>query len=73
MLTGTIPVLDQTRLTTIELYQNYLTMGSLKEVPLSTFSLNALAMNINLQSNCLVFTNPSKPSQNATATHCDGE
>ena len=73
MLTGTIPALNQTRLTSVDLSQNYLTMGSLREVPLSTFSPNALAMDVNLQSNCLVFSNPSKPSQNVTATHCGGE
>ena len=73
LLTGTIPVLDQTSLRSVILSANYLTMGSLKEVPLSTFSASALAMDIVLQSNCLVFSNPSKPSQDVTATHCRGE
>ena len=73
MLTGTIPALDQSRLRSIDLSQNYLTMGSLQEVPLSTFSASALAMDIDLRSNCLVFSNPSKPSQNVTATRCGGE
>ena len=73
LLTGTIPVLDQTSLRSVILSANYLTMGSLKEVPLSTFSASALAMDIVLQSNCLAFSNPSKPSQDVTATHCRGE
>ena len=76
-LSGTIPVLDQSSLRSIDLSVNYLTMGSLKEVPLSTFSLDAniteYEMDIDLQSNCLVFSNPSKPSQNVNATHCGGE
>ena len=72
-LSGTIPVLDQSSLQVIDLSVNYLTMGSLQEVPLSTFSASALAMDIVLQSNCLVFSNPSKPSQDVTATHCRGE
>ena len=72
-LTGTIPVLDQSSLHYIDLSVNYLTMGSLKEVPLSTFSPSALQMDLHLRSNCLVFRNPSKPSQDVTATHCKGE
>ena len=72
-LSGTIPVLDQSSLMFIDLSVNYLTMGSLQEVPLSTFSPSALAMDIDLQSNCLVFRNPSKPSQDVTATLCRGE
>ena len=72
-LSGTIPVLDQSSLMFIDLSVNYLTMGSLQEVPLSTFSPSALAMDIDLRSNCLVFSNPSKPSQDVTATHCRGE
>ena len=73
MLTGTIPVLDQSNLQVINLSENYLTMGSLEEVPMSTFSAAALALHINLHSNCLVFRNPSNPSQDADATHCGGE
>ena len=72
-LTGTVPVLDQSSLQYIDLSVNYLTMGSLETVPLSTFSANALEMDLILQSNCLVFSNPSKPSQDVTATHCRGE
>jgi Leucine-rich repeat (LRR) protein len=71
MLTGTIPVLDQRDLQDINLSENYLTMGSLEEVPMSTFS--ASASYIDLRSNCLVFRNPSRPWQNADATHCRGE
>ena len=73
LLTGTIPVLDQSSLRSVILSENYLTMGSLVVVPSSTFSSSAVAMDIALQSNCLVFRNPSKPSQNADATHCRGE
>ena len=73
LLTGTIPVLDQISLKFIYLSANHITMGSLKAVPLSTFSASALSMDIALQSNCLVFRNPSKPIQNANATHCGGE
>jgi Leucine-rich repeat (LRR) protein len=73
MLTGTIPVLDQPSLQVINLSGNYLTMGSLEGVPMSTFSAAALALHINLHSNCLVFRNPRNPSQNADATHCRGE
>jgi Leucine-rich repeat (LRR) protein len=73
MLTGTIPVLDQPSLQVINLSGNYLTMGSLEEVPMSTFSSSALALYINLHLNCLVFRNPSNPSQDADATHCGGE
>ena len=74
MLTGTIPVLDQSTLQDINLSDNFLTMGSLEEVPLSTFSTSALASaDIDLRSNCLVFRNPSKPLQDADATHCGGE
>jgi Leucine Rich Repeat len=73
LLTGTIPVLDQPSLQDIYLSDNYLTMGSLAAVPLSTFSTSALAADIVLKLNCLVFRNPSKPSQDADATHCGGE
>ena len=73
MLTGTIPVLDQTNLQNINLSDNYLTMGLLKEVPLSTFSASALDADIDLLSNCLVFRNPYNVSQDADATHCGGE
>ena len=73
MLTGTIPVLDQSTLQNINLSDNYLTMGSLKVVSLSTFSASALVADIDLRSNCLVFRNPRKPSQDADATHCGGE
>ena len=69
-LSGTIPVLDQSSFQVITLFQNYLTMGSLETVPLSTFSPNAL---INIKSNCLVYRIPGKPSQNVDATHCKGE
>ena len=72
-LTGTIPVLDQKWLWNIDLSVNYLTMGSLEAVPLSTFSTHAPDYNIALQSNCLVFRNFVKPSQNVDATHCRGE
>jgi Leucine-rich repeat (LRR) protein len=73
MLTGTIPVLDQPSLKEINLSENYLTMGSLEEVPMSTFSASAPPFKIDLRSNCLVFRNPSRPSQNADATNCRGE
>jgi hypothetical protein len=72
MLTGTIPILDQSNLQNINLSDNYLTMGSLKEVPLSTFSATALDADIDLLSNCLVFRNPFNISQDADATHCGG-
>ena len=76
-LSGTIPVLNQSSLQVIDLSQNYLTMGSLREVPLSTFSPTALAYTkkifINLRSNCLVFRHPSNPATNVNATHCGGE
>ena len=80
-LSGTIPVLDQSSLMFIDFSDNYLTMGSLQEVPLSTFSptnsIEAVSdndyTNIRLQSNCLVFRNPYHPSQNVDATHCRGE
>ena len=71
-LSGTIPVLDQITLEDIDLSVNYLTMGSLEAVPLSTFSNSTLSMVIALQSNCLVFRNPSNPSQDVSATHCKG-
>ena len=70
LLTGTIPVLDQRGLMLVDLIINYLTMGSLREVPMSTFSANA---GIYLHTNCLVLRNPSNPSQNVDATHCRGE
>jgi hypothetical protein len=73
MLTGTIPVLDQPSLKEINLFENYLTMGSLEEVPMSTFSTSALDGGIQLHSNCLVFRNPVKPSQDADATNCRGK
>ena len=73
MLTGTIPVLDQSTLQDINLSDNFLTMGSLEEVPLSTFSASSLDAVIDLLSNCLVFRNPKKPSQDADATHCGGK
>ena len=73
-LSGTVPVLDQSYLHDIDLSVNYLTMGSLKEVPLSTFSYDVNKYNLLvLKFNCLVFRNPSKPSQNVDATHCRGE
>ena len=72
LLTGTIPVLDQTSLCNVDFSVNYLTMGSLEEIPLSTFSTTAIDSNIALQSNCLVFRNFVKPSQNVDATHCRG-
>ena len=70
LLSGAIPALDQITLQDIDLSDNYLTMGSLKEVPLSTFSPNA---KINIKYNCLVYRVPGKPSQNVYATHCRGE
>jgi Leucine-rich repeat (LRR) protein len=73
LLTGTIPVLDRPSLQDINLSDNYLTMGSLAAVPLSTFSTSALATTIVLKLNCLVFRNPNKPSQDTDATHCLGE
>lgn len=66
-LSGTIPQLGLT-LTTIVLNNNHLTMGSLTSVPRSTFSVNAI--DINVKNNCLVFRNPAVPSQNADATNC---
>ena len=72
-LTGTIPVLDQISLQDIDLSANHITMGSLKAVPLSTFSASALAKKISLQSSGLVFRNPSKPIQNANAAHIGGK
>ena len=73
LLSGTIPVLDQSSLRSVILSVNYLTMGSLEAVPLSTFSASAQSANIALKSNCLVFRNPSNPSQDVDATHCKGE
>ena len=52
LLTGTIPVLDQNSLTVVDLIINYLTMGSLQEVPLSTFAPDA---GVYLHTNSLVF------------------
>ena len=73
-LSGTIPVLDQSYLHDINLSVNYLTMGSLEAVPLSTFSTHApYSKFIVLKSNCLVFRNPGKPSENVDATHCRSE
>ena len=69
-LSGTIPVLDQSTLQDINLSVNYLTMGSLEAVPLSTFSPYA---KIDIKSNCLVYRVPGKPSQNVYAIHCRGE
>ena len=75
LLSGTIPVLDQSSLQGIDLSANYLTMGSLKEVPLSTFKESGgdMGFYLNLESNCLVFRNPIRPSQNVEATHCKGK
>jgi Leucine-rich repeat (LRR) protein len=74
LLTGTIPVLDQRDLQDINLSENYLSMRWLEEIPLSNFSASALAgADIDLHSNCLVFRNPGKPSQDVNATHCEGE
>ena len=70
LLTGTIPVLNQSSLLSVKLFSNYLSMGSLKEVPVSTFSTWA---HIDVHSNCLVYRNPDKPSQNVNATNCKGK
>ena len=67
LLTGTIPVLNQNSLQHVILSINYLTMGSLKEIPLTTFSPSARTY---LHTNCLVYRHPRKPSQNVDATHC---
>ena len=70
LLTGTIPVLDQSSLNVVDLIINYLTMGSLQEVPWSTFAPSA---GVYLHTNCLVFRNPRRSSQNVEATHCRGK
>ena len=67
LLTVTIPVLNQNSLQHVILIINYLTMGSLKEVPVTTFSPSARTY---LHTNCLVFRHPRKPFQNVDATHC---
>ena len=73
LLTGTIPVLDQSNLQDFDLSVNCLTMGSLKEIPVSTFTVYAPTANRRLQTNCLVFNHPGKPSQSVDATHCRSE
>ena len=62
-LTGTIPVLNQINLKLVYLEGNYLTMGSLQEVPMSTFAPDA---RVSLDWNCLVF-------RNVRWTHCKGK
>lgn len=64
-LRGTIPVLINPKLTFVYLHSNYLTMGSLSDVPLSTFSAAALSgKHLLLENNCLAFENPNNPSHN---------
>ena len=73
-LSGTIPILDLKYVDWITLNDNYLTMGSLAEVPPSTFSVKTLQSGfIKLLNNCLKFRNPYQSYQNADATHCKGE
>ena len=58
-LSGTIPLLNQPSLLLIDFESNYLTMGSLTEVPSSTFSDNTLSGGIvNLRKNCVKFSPP---------------
>ena len=75
-LTGTIPLLNQPLLTYFAAQRNYLTMGSLSEVPSSTFGENLLRNHISLVNNCLKFTHPYDPrfySAIVDATRCRGE
>ena len=75
-LIGTIPLLNQPSLTTFAAQTNYLTMGSLSEVPSSTFGENLLRSSLYLGTNCLKFTHPYYPedySVNVDATRCQGE
>ena len=70
LLTGTIPsTFDQLALGSFSLDTNYLTMGSLSTVPVSTFSAYTIQfMNgYELSINCLVF---SYNGIEVTATHC---
>ena len=70
LLSGTIPsTFDQLALGSFSLYTNYLTMGSLSTVPVSTFSAYTIAhMNgYELSNNCLVFR---YGDIEVFATHC---
>ena len=74
-LSGTIPLLNQPSLRNIYLNTNYLTMGSLAEVPLSTFSATSLSSSgvIVLRNNCLKFRHPNDINLNVDPTRCTGE
>ena len=75
-LIGTIPLLNQPSLIAFSAKTNYLTMGSLSEVPLSTFGENLLRNFLSLETNCLKFTHPYSPQSYSAivdATRCQGE
>ena len=68
-LSGTIPSTfsKQIILTYIDLEYNYLTMGSARTVPKSTFSSTTLSNTLILSNNCLAFT---YGSNSVSVTHC---
>ena len=72
-LSGTIPILNQPSLTALQLAINYLTMGSLAEVPSSTFGESVLRGILFLEENCLKFTHPYTEEYSVEATRCTGE
>ena len=75
-LIGTIPLLNQPSLIVFTVQRNYLTMGSLSEVPSSTFGENLLRSFLSLENNCLEFTHPYYPQYGSAivdATRCQGE
>ena len=74
-LIGTIPLLNQSSLRNIRLQSNYLTMGSLAEVPASTFSADSLSSfgTVDLRDNCLKFRHPLNPDYNADPVRCNGK
>ena len=70
-LTGTIPLLNQPSLLYIWLNDNYLTMGSLTQVPPSTFSNTAQYQGyVYVMNNCLTFRHPYASYLNAYPTNC---
>ena len=75
-LIGTIPLLNQPSLISFTAGTNYLTMGSLSEIPSSTFGENLLGNYLSLGTNCLKFTHPYVPeyySVDVDAIRCLGE
>ena len=71
-MSGTIPtsVSKLNLLSYLDLHNNYFTMGTLKNITSSYFSLYTSNNTINLSENCLVFINKIQSSTNANRTRC---